>query len=179
MSDVEQHLFSIASTNITPTIHRNPYPAISSTRPELSQAGKAVIITGGGTGVGFSIARAFVRASAATVIILGRRSVVLDTARTRLEEEVKSAGTNTKIITRACDAVNSIEVDAFWKELNEQGIVVDVFVANAAKFTEPKPMAELGTEEVWSQMETNVKSPLHFAEKLYSQGLGKQKVCDA
>jgi hypothetical protein len=53
-----------------------------------------------------------------------------------------------------------------------------VYVANAAKFTEPQPMFELGVEEVWSQVETNVKSPLYFAEKFWKQpGTGeKQKV---
>jgi NAD(P)-dependent dehydrogenase (short-subunit alcohol dehydrogenase family) len=176
MSVLEEQLFNAASTNVTRNVYREPYPAISPTRPELSQAGKTVLITGGGIGVGFGIARAFVRASANTVIILGRRAAVLETARSCLKDEAKSAGTGTKIITQACDVVNSAEVNAFWKGLNDQGIVVDVLVANAAKFTEPKQMLELGTEEVWSQMEMNAKSSLYFAEKFHSQGSEKRKV---
>jgi short-subunit dehydrogenase len=64
----------------------------------------------------------------------------------------------------------------FWKDLAAQGITVDVFIANAAKFTEPKPILDLGADEVWSQMEVNVKSPLYFVEKFNAQQGDKPKV---
>jgi NAD(P)-dependent dehydrogenase (short-subunit alcohol dehydrogenase family) len=163
---LEQALAEIRRTDATKTIHREPYAAISPTRPELSQAGRAILITGGGTGAGFAMAKAFILASAATIILIGRRAGVLETARTRLVEE---AGTGTKIIIQTCDVTNTADVDALWQSIAEEGIVVDVYVANAAKFTEPKSMLELGTEEVWNQVETNVKSPLYFAEKFHTQ----------
>ena len=43
----------------TKTFHSKSYPAISPTRPELSTAGKVVLITGGGSGIGPSITNAF------------------------------------------------------------------------------------------------------------------------
>jgi short-subunit dehydrogenase len=67
------------------------------------------------------------------------------------------------------------QVEEFWKGLKEEKITVDVFVNNVAKFTEPKPLLELGADEVWSQMEVNAKSPLYFVEKFYKQGGEKQK----
>jgi hypothetical protein len=173
---LEKLLYSLAETNVTKNIHRKAYPAISPSRPELSQAGKVVLIPGGGTSVGLSIARGFVQASADTVIIIGRRADVLATAASQLEVEAKSAGTNTKIVHRTVDIVNLAQVDAFWKELAAQNITVDVWVANAAKFTQPKPLLELGAEEVWSQVEVNAKSPLYFAERFYAQPGEKQKV---
>ena len=175
MSGLEE-LFDISKTDITTTIHRESYPAISPSKPELSQAGRVVLIPGGGTGVGFATARSFVRASAKTIIILGRRAHVLAEAASRLEEETQAVGTSTQIITYPCDVVNMAEVDAFWKEIGARGITIDVFVANVAKITEPKPLLELGVDEVWSQIETNVKSPLYFSEKFYSQPGEKQKV---
>jgi NAD(P)-dependent dehydrogenase (short-subunit alcohol dehydrogenase family) len=175
---LEEALAEIRRTNFTDTVHAKSYPAISPTRPELTQAGKGVLITGGGTGAGFAMAQAFIRASAATIVIVGRRADVLDTACSQLEQEANNMSTGTKVITLACDVTKTEEVDALWKELEAKNIFVDVYVANAAKFTEVKPMLELGTEEVWSQVETNVKSPLYFAEKFHAQsGAGeKQKV---
>lgn len=167
---------SLDHTEVTKTVHNSVYPAISPSRSELSQAGRVILITGGGTGVGFSSARAFVRASASTVIILGRRADVLAEAAIKLENEAKTIGTNTKIISHTCDIVDLAQVDAFWKELADKGITVDVFVANAAKFTETKPILELGFDEVWSQVEANAKSPLYFAQKLYAQPGDKQRV---
>ncbi|KAK9236925.1 hypothetical protein V1525DRAFT_419945 [Lipomyces kononenkoae] len=175
MSDFQQLLEQLRQSNVTKTIHKEPYPAILPSRPELSQAGKVVLISGGGTGIGLAIARSFVRASADTVIIVGRRPDVIATAGSNLEQEAKTAGTNTKIVARPCDLVNLAEVDAFWKDLAAQGITVDVFVANAAKFTEPKPILELGADEVWSHFEANAKAPLYFTEKFCSQPGDKQK----
>lgn len=37
---------------LTKTIRRDPYEALSPTNPELSAAGKVIIVTGGGTGLG-------------------------------------------------------------------------------------------------------------------------------
>lgn len=172
-----QHLFKQGyETNVTETAHRELYPALSPSNPELNQAGKVVLITGGGTGVGYAISRAFVQASADTVIILGRRSKVLATAASKLEQEAKAAGTDTKIVTRTCDVTNLTEVKAFWKDLAAKGVEVDVFVANAVKFSEPKPILELGAAEIWTQFEANVKSPLHMVENFHSQPGEKQKV---
>jgi NAD(P)-dependent dehydrogenase (short-subunit alcohol dehydrogenase family) len=176
MAVLLEQLKTLIETDMTNTIHRNTYPAISPSRPELNQAGRTVLITGGGTGIGFAIARSFVRASASTVIIIGRRSDVLGTAGSSLKQDAKAIGADTKIITRTCDVTSLAEIEALWKDFAVQGIIVDVYVANAAKFSEPKPIFELGADEVWSQMEMNAKSPLYFAEKFYSQQGDKQKV---
>jgi NAD(P)-dependent dehydrogenase (short-subunit alcohol dehydrogenase family) len=175
MSIVEV-LNDIRKTNVTKTVHQEPYDAISPTRPELSQAGRTVLITGGGTGAGLAMAHAFIQASAAVIVIVGRRAEVLEAARLKLEDEAKSVGTNTRIIAHPCDGTKVSDIDALWQYLGDQNIFVDVYVANAAKFTEPKPMMELGTEEVWSQVETNVWSPLYFTEKFCKQPTDKQKV---
>ena len=178
MSDLLEQFRQLGETNVTKTVHQKPYPALSFMRPEMSQAGRVVLIPGGGANIGHSIARSFIRASADTVIIIGRRAEVLRSAGSRLEEEAKLAGTGTKIITRSFDVVNIAEVEAFWRDLADQGITVDVLVANVAKSPEPKSIIELGADEVWSFMEINVRSPLYFAEKFFSQpgGTGKQKV---
>ena len=176
LASMQQTLKAIVVTNVTKTVHHKAYPAVSPARPELSQAGRVVLITGGGTGVGFSIAQSFVRASADTVIILGRRPSVLEAAASRLEAEAKATRTNTKITTRACDLVKQEDIEALWNDLAAQNIMVDVLVHSAAKFTEPKPLLELGADEVWSQIEANGKAPLYFTEKFCAQKTDKQRV---
>jgi FlaA1/EpsC-like NDP-sugar epimerase len=152
-----QVLADIRQTNVINIVPRESYPAISPTRPELSQAGRSILITGGGTGAGFAMAKAFIRASAATLIIIGRRADVLETAQSSLAEEAKTTGTGTKIITQTCDVTNLAEVDALWADLAAKNIIVDVYIANAAKFTEPQSMLSLGTAEVWNRQ--SAKSP--------------------
>ncbi|KAI1044134.1 hypothetical protein LB505_010555 [Fusarium chuoi] len=72
--------------SFTKTWHNKPYPSIDPTRPELSAAGKFVAITGGGTGIGRSIAIAFAQAGASTVAILGRRLDRLEIAAAEIAE---------------------------------------------------------------------------------------------
>ncbi|KAI8237895.1 Short chain dehydrogenase andI [Colletotrichum sp. SAR 10_86] len=59
--------------SLTKIYHHKPYELIPPPRPELSAAGKNVVITGGGTGIGKSIALSFAKAGASSVCILGRR----------------------------------------------------------------------------------------------------------
>lgn len=174
--DLIAQVKSARETNVTQKSHSSIYPAVDLSRQAVSQAGQTVLVTGGGTTVGLSISRSFVLAGADTVIIIGRRAEVLSTAAAELEQLKKSKNKTTHIITRPCDVLNLAEVEALWAYLAEQKISVDVYVANAAKFTEPKPILELGADEVWSQVETNAKSPLYFVEKLHAQAGNKKKV---
>ncbi|KAG7406311.1 Short chain dehydrogenase citE [Fusarium oxysporum f. sp. rapae] len=163
------------ATDVTKTVHSEPYDAISPENPKLSQAGKTILITGGGTTIGNAIGRSFVRASAETVIILGRRPEVLQEGARRLEQEAKTAGTHTKIIHRQLDIGDFSAVDAFWTQLASEGISVDVFVSNAAAFPELKPLLEIGTKVTWSQLNTNVHAPMYLLEKFHAQNTGKRR----
>ncbi|KAG8819593.1 hypothetical protein FRC19_009676, partial [Serendipita sp. 401] len=69
----------------TKTIHREVYPAIDSTKPELSLAGKTVLVTGAGRGIGLSITEAFAQANAKTIILTGRSENSLVNAKTSFE----------------------------------------------------------------------------------------------
>lgn len=163
-------------TNFTKTIHRSSYPAIDPIRPELSQEGRTVLITGGGTGIGLSIAKSFTKAGAKTVIIVGRTESVLAEAKKEIEQEAQRAGKATKIIAQGVDVTDKPAVAALWSGLKDKEIGVDVLVLNAAKFALMKPLFELGSDEVWSMFEANVRGPLMMAEAFSKQGGDKQKV---
>ncbi|KAK3313669.1 hypothetical protein B0H66DRAFT_594521 [Apodospora peruviana] len=151
------------------TLHKSPYPAISTTRPELSQAGRTVLVTGGGSGIGLAIARGFMQASAARVIIIGRRENVITEAASELNAEAKAIGSPTSIIGRSVDASDPVASERLWTELKNNGIAVDVLVLCAAAVGALKPILDMSLDEAWKPFEINVR---HFVD--FSQRFGKQ-----
>ncbi len=62
----------------TSRYNHEPTPATDPKRPELSVAGKVVLITGGGTGIGVAMVKAFATAGAKAIVISGRRQNLLE-----------------------------------------------------------------------------------------------------
>ncbi|KAH8879765.1 putative short-chain dehydrogenase, partial [Thozetella sp. PMI_491] len=153
----------------TRVVRRAPYPTISASRPELSQAGKTVLVTGGATGIGHAIAINFVRAGASTVIIVGRRGDVLEAGAISLRAEAEHSVTSAKVATLVCDQSDRAAVRALWSGLQQDGVFVDTLVLNAADFTEEKPILDLGADRLWTAYETNVRGPLDMVEGLSKQ----------
>ncbi|CAK7232382.1 hypothetical protein SCUCBS95973_008241 [Sporothrix curviconia] len=157
------------TSNFTSVKHRTSYPAIDPTRPELSQAGRTVLITGGGTNIGKAIAQGFGTAHAKKVIIVSRNKAVLDAAVKELEAHAASIKSPTAYASHAVDVSKDAEVIALWEGFAAEGTTIDVLVLNAAMFSEAKLLHELGIDRLWQEFEVNVKGPLHFAEKFRKQ----------
>ncbi|KAI0970681.1 short-chain dehydrogenase [Xylaria arbuscula] len=150
---------------LTDPIHNNTYEGISPLRPQLSQVGRTVLITGGTTGIGYGIAHGFVKASATRVIITGRRvEIVVKAARDLQKEADKS-----EVIGIPCDVSDQDAVEALWCKLKSDGIVVDVLVLSAAGFPPNKPLLDLGTAETWTLFGMNVRAQLQMSERFYKQ----------
>ncbi|KAL5611273.1 hypothetical protein FOBRF1_007390 [Fusarium oxysporum] len=157
---------SLTAPPLVPTTHKTSYPSLSPTRPELSQSGKTVLITGGSAGIGFAIARAYAAASASRIILTGRRSDVLQQATSKLTGEFP----NLTVIPRLCDIADTEESVKLWSGLNDDGISVDVLVLNAAKFgQQQQSLLKADLDFAWSLYETNVKSLLDFCQQLNKQ----------
>ena len=161
----------IFENNVTNTTHRTPYPAVDPSRPELSQKGRTVLITGGSAGIGFAIAKAFIVASAAAVIITGRRQEQLGIAISALTE-VAAATTGTRIIGEQTDIADPECIDKLWADLAGKSINVDVLVLNAARFATVGTILNLGCSHVWKSFEFNVRSLLLHTEKFHNQPKG-------
>jgi NAD(P)-dependent dehydrogenase (short-subunit alcohol dehydrogenase family) len=93
-------------------------------RPDLL-AGKRILVTGGGTGLGKSIARRYLELGA-EVLICGRRKAVLESACAEL-----SAATGGRAAGQVCDVRDPDAVDAMFEEIWRNG-PLDVLVNNAA-----------------------------------------------
>ncbi|EHK26255.1 uncharacterized protein TRIVIDRAFT_63579 [Trichoderma virens Gv29-8] len=148
---------------------RKPYEATSPSRPELNQSGKTIVVTGGNSGIGYAIARNFIKASAKRVIILGRRPDVVKSAADKLAQEAKEFGSSTLAEGRVCDIASLESTEALWSGFEKEGIVIDVLVLNAAAHGNVAPILKNGLRNVWADFEANVRSSLDFTERFYNQ----------
>ena len=107
--------------------HDNTYPTLSPSRPELSAKGKAILITGAGTGIGAETARSFAAAGAARIALLGRREQPLVDTKASIKEKYPGV----EVFTVSTDVTKADQVDkAFADFLGNRKL--DVVVSNAA-----------------------------------------------
>ncbi|PXY21376.1 SDR family NAD(P)-dependent oxidoreductase [Prauserella muralis] len=116
--------------------------------------GKVAVVTGGSSGIGLAIARAF-RDEGATVFITGRRKETLDSAIAELGENVTAV---------VCDSAVPAELDALYETVREQAGHVDVVVANAGIGIEAA-LGGVTEEQVDALFATNVKGPIFTVQK--------------
>ncbi|OAL24594.1 hypothetical protein AYO22_05383 [Fonsecaea multimorphosa] len=134
--------------------HHEPYAAISPSRPELSTAGKVVVITGAAGGIGSAMSRAFVEAGAKDVVLLDLNQTGL----LKLKAELEDLGSKSKIHPMVLDITNPLAVrDAFNTIEAVVGRKIDVLVNNAGYQNINKPVLDFDIDEWWKCFEINVK----------------------
>lgn len=147
-----------------PLTHKDTNPGISAQhRPELSQAGKTILITGGGAGVGYFIASQFAKAGASALILVGRRQYVLESAMKTLQAETPAL----KVHIHTVDVADTDSTASLWKWINDSGITVDVLVLSHGRPSPLKTLLDLGMETVWDFYKINVRGHMDFAERFY------------
>ncbi|KAL6411902.1 hypothetical protein AUP68_04281 [Ilyonectria robusta] len=138
--------------SFTNTWHNKPYAFISPTRPELSAAGKNVVVTGGGTGIGKAIAIAFAQAGAKSVAIIGRRLDRLETA----ADVVKAAGTLTQVIVETGDVTKIDSIRTALNNVVDKAGKIDIFASNAGTLPEEAPVYGYSEAQLRLGFEINV-----------------------
>lgn len=111
--------------------------------------GKTVIVTGAGTGIGFSVARRFHR-EGANVVMSGRREQVLREAASQI-----AAGTERLLLVPA-DIASEADVRNLVAEAVKWTSRVDVLINNAAAMRINKPPEETTLDEWRSVIDTNI-----------------------
>ncbi|KAJ4259542.1 hypothetical protein NW762_007471 [Fusarium torreyae] len=142
--------------SFTKTWHNKPYASISPKRPELSAAGKFVVITGGGTGIGKSTAIAFAQAGAKTIAIIGRRLEKLEIAASEIA--ASASGGNTEVIFESADISQRASLDTAVTSLIKKagGAKVDILVSNAGVSTDIGTVIGFDEGEFRRGLELNV-----------------------
>ncbi|EEU34499.1 uncharacterized protein NECHADRAFT_55027 [Fusarium vanettenii 77-13-4] len=124
--------------SFTKTWHSEPYAFISPTRPELSAAGKNIVVTSGGTGIGNAIATAFAKAGAKSVAILGRRQDKLKSGAVHISA---AAAQGTQVLYETADLLDLGQTEAAFQSIVAKVGEIDVLVSNAGGLPEPGPIA--------------------------------------
>jgi NAD(P)-dependent dehydrogenase (short-subunit alcohol dehydrogenase family) len=155
---------------LTERTYNRAYEAILPTRPELSQAGKTILITGGTAGIAYAIARNFGIAGADKVIITGRSDEKIKSAVKGLIDEVNAidAKSQTKYEGRVCQIAESSSIDALFDGLGKENTHVDVLVLSAAHIGQGK-ITDQTWKDVWEQFTINVRSTHQFRDLFEKQ----------
>jgi NAD(P)-dependent dehydrogenase (short-subunit alcohol dehydrogenase family) len=138
------------------TYHTKPYSTIQVTRPELSAAEKVVLITGGGSGLGFAFSEHFAKAGCKKIAITGRREKVLQNAK----EKIESFYPGTSVLTLQSDVADREGLDLAFKKAFDLFGPIHVLISNAGYLPEWKSIGEeTSFHDWWNGFETNVKGP--------------------
>jgi NAD(P)-dependent dehydrogenase (short-subunit alcohol dehydrogenase family) len=137
--------------------HTSSYPTIDPARPELSAKGKSVVITGGGSGIGLAISKAFALAGASQIAIIGRRAEVLAKAKASITDLIGSDKTNIFVVS--ADLSKKDQVDSAFTKIHSAfgGKPLDIFVNNAGYFSGDRPFGTETPEEWDSAIDINIK----------------------
>ena len=121
----------------------------------ISLNGRQALITGGGTGIGLAISRAFCDAGG-RVILTGRREEVLRQACERLGQNASY---------RACDVSQVETIPGLIGGIEKDGIALDILVNNAG-INLKKPALEVTDEEFDRIIQTNLNGLFAFSREV-------------
>jgi citronellol/citronellal dehydrogenase len=121
-------------------------------------AGRAAIVTGGGTGIGRATARELAR-TGARVAICGRRPEPIEAVRAEL------AAAGHEVVAMPCDVREPEQVEAFLDAVEERLGAVDVLVNNAGgQFG--APLEAIGLKGLRAVHRLNVDAPWHLTHRV-------------
>lgn len=150
--DFDPHKFT-RPFQLTKTIHRDPYFAISTDNPANSKKGQIIVITGGGTGIGAAAAEVWCRAGALGVVISGRRVDRLDAVVQHLRKKYH----NTKILAVRADVTVANDMEFLFSNVRSAfGRAADVVLANAGIMEKHNLIADQDVDAWWNSMARNL-----------------------
>jgi NAD(P)-dependent dehydrogenase (short-subunit alcohol dehydrogenase family) len=147
----------------TSIYHKTPNDRISPSQPSLSCEGQTIVVTGGGRGIGLSIARNFLIAGA-NVFIVGRTVASLRDAVEELSKValpgVDTTATNARLGFQAADVSNQNQIRSAFTAAVEKFGKLDTVISNAGYVDDNNPISTSDLDDYWSCYEINVKGGL-------------------
>ena len=127
---------------------------------------KTVIVAGGGSGIGYAIAKSFF-ARGANVVICGRRESVLNQAVENIEKKAKKG--HGKIVAIQCDMSKEENVLALIKKTLTKFSRLDVFINSAGTWV-PAPIHALKEDDILNLVKDNLITTI-LGTKHAAQGM--------
>jgi NAD(P)-dependent dehydrogenase (short-subunit alcohol dehydrogenase family) len=158
----------------TKTWHTAAYPSIDPSLPKLSTKGKFVIVTGGGSGIGPSIVRAFAKAGASDIGILGRTESTLVATKQAVEAQFPTVAVHVAV----ADVTSKPAIDTAFSNIQSLsgGRSVDICVSNAGYMPDIGPIRDVEIEDWWRGFEVNIKGSLIVAQAFLRVATGEDAV---
>lgn len=129
--------------------HNTTYSSISPTNSGLSFAGKTIVVTGGGSGIGRETALAFAEAGAAQIHLFGgRREAVLEDAKREITERFNGV----EVLVQAVDITDETAV----REASGRVRGWDVLVLNSGAMFQGHAVQEAGVGDWWRTFEVSL-----------------------
>ncbi|KAF2232860.1 putative NADP(+)-dependent dehydrogenase [Viridothelium virens] len=138
------------------TYHSTTYDRISKIHG-FNGTGKTVLITGGATGVGYSISKAFASAGVARVVIVSRTPGPQEKAKAELE----ASNPSTQVILYQASITDGDRMSNILLGLG----TIDILVLCAAIYPRRAPATQLSTQEISDSFSTNVIAPFALAKE--------------
>ncbi|EFX03240.1 major facilitator superfamily transporter aflatoxin efflux [Grosmannia clavigera kw1407] len=145
---------------LTKTYHTSSYGRIAN-HHGFEDHGKTILITGGASGVGYSISKAFAGTGVARIAILSRSA----DAQAIAKRELDMAFPATQILIYAVSITDTACVVAILQELG----TVDVLVLNAAVAHRRAAGTDITVDEVQEAFDTNIIGPFALTKAYLSQ----------
>jgi NAD(P)-dependent dehydrogenase (short-subunit alcohol dehydrogenase family) len=155
--------------------HTDTYPSIDPSRPELSLAGKSIVITAGGSGIGAAIAQSCAKAGAASIALIGRIVHVLEDNKAH----IRSISNNTvEVLVVQADISNALEVDKAFRTIKQTfggDAPLDILISNAGNFCGLTSLLKDDVDEWFRSFKINVKESLLVTRAFLSAAANNPK----
>lgn len=129
---------------------------------------KTIVITGSTRGIGFALAREFLK-NDCNVVISGRSTVSVSNSVAKLETEFPK----NQIAGFACDVTQFDQIEALWMSSKSRFGDIDIWINNAGISTEQANSWEIPQDKIRSVIETNILGEL-FGTKVALEGFLEQ-----
>lgn len=149
--------------SFTKKYHREQYAAVSPKNPDITAAGKIVIITGGSKGIGYAIANAFGMAKASATILLARSQMDLHEAHTLLENSF----VNTTFCYCPVDITDSKSMTSVFDSIRVKVGEPNILVLGAAYLHPLKAALDVPNEELDRSFDVNFKANVRLVRNFF------------